>query len=449
MTREEIINRIYQNSGISELGEVPFGTSPIETLEDYPYSLPAGGNGSFKVANAGGAAMASAQSYGGTRGGGGFMFPSLPSFDGLNSENEPEYAYQTETEPEYATVSEAELERLRAAARESVPERAVEPQLVPEGASAPVPAPVPEGLKTGYRQLTVDAKAQPAIEGLYQRGQAAVEAMKRQGAIKRGELLTQEEMQAADDAIEYNGQGRFSNLAKLENIIKAENPNASESEVKTKAEAIAKQVFQSAEPYANSKENEIVKKGVLQKTPDFSSFKIPSTTVDAVSSAAPVYRNEMKQKTIEQQPVQEKGIVSRTLDWLSRPETPVELTSTIFGLGAIGSAAASAFPAHGAALSPSFGFGGDSVSRALEKQAQPLDMIGMQRTGYTFNPVKWNADSRSVDAITSAAPKIPAVSVPSLSSTIKSAAESVVSKLNAAKTNTQKLTTKEKRLGGL
>lgn len=443
MTRDEVIARILQNSNIENIGDVPAGTSPIENLEDYPYSLPAGGNGSFKVANAGGAAMASAQSYGGTRGGG-FMFPSIPSFDGLNSENEPEYAYQTETEPEYATVSEAELERLRAAARESVPERAVEPQLVPEGASAPVP----EGLKTGYRQLTVDAKAQPAIEGLYQRGQAAVEAMKRQGAIKRGELLTQEEMQAAADAIEYNGQGRFSNLAKLENIVKAENPNASESEVKTKAEAIAKQVFQSAEPYANSKENEIVKKGVLQKTPDFSSFKIPSTTVDAISSAAPVYRNEMKQKTIEQ-PVQEKGIVSRALDWLARPETPVELTSTIFGLGAIGSAAASSFPAHGAALSPSFGFGGDSVSRALEKQAQPLDMSGMQRTGYTFNPVRWNSDSRSVDAITSAAPKIPAVSVPSISRTIKSAAESVVSKLNAAKTNTQKLTTKEKRLGGL
>ena len=449
MTRDEVIARILQNSNIENMGDVPAGTSPVETLEDYPYSLPAGGNGSFKVANAGGAAMASAQNYGGSRGGG-FMLPSLPSFDGLNSENEPEYAYQTETEPEYATVSEAELERLRAAARESVPERAVEPQLVPvpEGATAPVPAPVPEGLKTGYRQLTVDAKAQPAPEGLYQRGQAAVEAMKRQGAIKRGELLTQEEMQAAADAIEYNGQGRFSNLAKLENIVKAENPNASESEVKTKAEAIAKQVFKSAEPYVNSEDNEIVKKGVLQKTPDFSSFKIPSTTVDAVSSAAPVYRNELKPKTIEQ-PVQEKGIVSRALDWLARPETPVELTSTIFGLGAIGSAAASAFPAHGAALSPSFGFGGDSVSKALEKQAQPLDMSKFAKTSYTFNPVKWNADSRSVDAITSAAPKIPAVSVPSIAGSIKSAAESVVSKLNAAKTNTQKLTTKEKRLGGL
>lgn len=448
MTREEVIARILQNSNIEDIGDVPAGTSPIETLEDYPYSMPAGGNGSFKVANAGGAAMASAQSYGGTRGGGGFMLPSLPSFDGLNSENEPEYAYQTETEPEYATVSEAELERLRAAARESVPERAVEPHLVPEGASAPVPAPVPEGLKTGYRQLTVDAKAQPATEGLYQRGQAAVEAMKRQGAIKRGELLTQEEMQEAADAIEYNGQGRFSNLAKLENIVKAENPNASESEVKTKAEAIAKQVLNSAESYANSKDNEIVKKGVLQKTPDFSSFKIPSTTVDAVSSAAPVYRNELKQKIIEQ-PVQEKGIVSRALDWLARPETPVELTSTIFGLGAIGSAAASAFPAHGAALSPSFGFGGDSVSKALEKQAQPLDVSRFAKTSYTFSPVRWNADSRSVDKITNTAPKVPAVSVPSLSSTIKSAAESVVSKLNAAKANTQKLTTKEKRLGGL
>lgn len=447
MTRDEVIARILQNSNIENMGDVPSGTSPVETLEDYPYSLPAGGNGSFNVANAGGAAMASAQSYGGSRGGG-FMLPSIPSFDGLNSENEPEYAYQTETEPEYATVSEAELERLRAAARESVPERAVDPQLVPvpEGATAPVP--VPEGLKTGYRQLTVDAKAQPATEGLYQRGQAAVEAMKRQGAIKRGELLTQEEMQAAADAIEYNGQGRFSNLAKLENIVKAENPKASESEVKTKAEAIAKQVFQSAEPYANSKENEIVKKGVLQKTPDFSSFKIPSTTVDAVSSAAPVYRNELKPKTIEQ-PVQEKGIVSKALDWLSRPETPVELTSTIFGLGAIGSAAASAFPAHGAALSPSFGFGGDSVSKALEKQAQPLDMSRFSKTSYTFNPVKWNADSRSVDSITSAAPKIPAVSVPSIAGSIKSAAESVAGKLNAAKANTQKLTTKEKRLGGL
>ena len=85
----------------------------------------------------------------------------------------------------------------------------------------------------------------------------------------------------------------------------------------------------------------------------------------------------------------------------------------------------------------------------MSKLAQPLDMSGFSKTSYTFNPVKWNADSRSVDAITSAAPKIPAVSVPSISSTIKSAAESVVSKLNAAKTNTQKLTTKEKRLGGL
>ena len=72
-----------------------------------------------------------------------------------------------------------------------------------------------------------------------------------------------------------------------------------------------------------------------------------------------------------------------------------------------------------------------------------------ERTNYNFSPVRWNPGSQTIDAITSAAPKIASVSAPSISSGVVSAAERVVNKLNQSKTNTQKLTTKEKRLGGL
>ena len=72
-----------------------------------------------------------------------------------------------------------------------------------------------------------------------------------------------------------------------------------------------------------------------------------------------------------------------------------------------------------------------------------------ERTNYNFSPVQWNPGTRTIDVITSAAPKISSVTAPSISSGVLSAAERVVNKLNQNRTNTQKLTTKEKRLGGL
>lgn len=444
MTREEVLNLILHRSGMGEEGD---SSSP------YPYSRPVAMGGEFNVPLASTVSGVAAQSYGGRGLGGGFPFLPLPSFGNLSPENQEEYAYQTETEPEYATVSEAEFERSRAAEGALAPEGVLVPEgaLAPEGVFDPEGALAPEGIKNGYRQLTVDSQLQTATEGLEARGKAAVEEMKKQGEILRGERLSEEQMDSAQEVAVYNGLGRFSNIAQIENVVRAQNPDANASEVKAKSEEIARKLAGSAEPITE-KDVEI-KRDVLQTTPNFSGFRIPSTTVDTVSSAAPVYKGAYsKQKELQPETQQNKGFVSKALDWLSRPESATEITSAAFGLGFIGNAAASALPAFGgnSALGSAFGLGGDSVSRVMMEQAQPIDFSPMTKSSITFNPVKWNAETRSVETIPNTAPKVTTpVFTPSVPSGLQTAAQNVVNKLNQIRTNTNKLTTKEKRLGEL
>ena len=455
MTREEVIARILQNSNIENMGDVPFGTSPVETLEDYPYSLPAGGNGSFKVANAGGAAMASAQSYGGTRGGG-FMFPSLN-----NAPPVEEY------EAEDAAAENAAEQAAEQAAAQAAQKRQAQQLAKPEYQSKDITFEKPQ------------AQAQEDFEALKMRGAKAIEELHNRRA-RSEDTLTAAEMANASEARQME-MGRFSENA-IQETVRQKNPTATEPVIQSKAREIAEKIKYTAEPI-NERDFEI-KYGDWRNEP---SLELPESKGRGKTQVASTGRNfadvssiKNTERTIEgsgsvglNKPIKDnRNIVQRALDYLSKPQAAQDITIGLLAGSNFGQPAQAVmpdnvvqFPSPAKAVTPSSSggnvlqfpmrqaaginpFAGDIVDQ-MSKLAKPLDMSGMQRTGYTFNPVKWNSDSRSVDAITSAAPKIPAVSVPSLSSTIKSAAESVVSKLNAAKTNTQKLTTKEKRLGGL
>ena len=177
MTREEIINRIYQNSGISELGEVPFDTSPVETLEDYPYSLPAGASGGFNVPSGGSVGAVGARSFGGGRGGG---FPlMLPNLSGSQPENAEEYAqeysdakaleYAAQNAQEYAAEgAESAADRARKAERDRQAVQEIKEK------SADITFEKPQ-IKTDFEQIRA-------------RGAEAVEEMRKQGMQERQEI---------------------------------------------------------------------------------------------------------------------------------------------------------------------------------------------------------------------------------------------------------------------
>ena len=466
MTREEIINRIYQNSGISELGEVPFGTSPIENLEDYPYSLPASASGEFNVPSGGSVGAVGAQSYGGRRGGG-FGFPMLPNLSGSQPESAEEYAqeYSDAKALEYAAQeyaaegAESAAERARKAERDRQAVQEIKER------SADITFEKPQ-IKTDFEQIRA-------------RGAEAVEEMRKQGEILRGERLSAEQMASAPEAQQMQF-GRFADTAKAEQAVRRANPNADAQQIKAKAEEIAEKSRSSAEPITQEDlqitykdyripQLERIKEAssgtfgrnqtqVAVSGRDFSdvnAIKNYERNIQGVSSVSP-------NKTIEDKRNVFQRFKDFATEYAEKSHSPQYLLADI-GAYALAAPALAALPiaAPAAVTAPAAATASNVLSfPTAAKVATAASTIGgtvlkfptsaaAERTNYNFSPVQWNPGTRTVDAITSAAPKIASVSAPSISSGVLSAAERVVNKLNQSKTNTQKLTTKEKRLGGL
>ena len=469
MTREEIINRIYQNSGISELGEVPFDTSPVETLEDYPYSLPAGASGGFNVPSGGSVGAVGARSFGGGRGGGGFPL-TLPNLSGSQPENAEEYAqeysdakaleYAAQNAQEYAAEgAESAADRARKAERDRQAVQEIKEK------SADITFEKPQ-IKTDFEQIRA-------------RGAEAVEEMRKQGEILRGERLSADQMASAPEAQQMQF-GRFADTARAEQAVRRANPNADAQQIKAKAEEIAEKTRSSAEPITQedlqitykdyrAPQLERIKEAssgtfgrnqtqVAVSGRDFSdvnAIKNYERNIQGVSSVSP------------NKPIEDKrNIIQKAFDYMTKTAKE-SAENPLIGLGAYGlaapalaalplSGAASAaapvasnvlqFPTAAKVASGAAGAAGTVLNFASRAAAESPASSGYGR----FAPTVWNAETRSVDAITSAAPKVTTpVSTPSLSSGIKSAAQNVSNKLNEIRTNTNKLTTKEKRLGGL
>ena len=471
MTREEIINRIYQNSGISELGEVPFDTSPVETLEDYPYSLPAGASGSFNVPSGGSVGAVGAQSFGGGRGGGGFPL-MLPNLSGSQPENAEEYAqeysdakaleYAAQNAQEYAAEgAESAADRARKAERDRQAVQEIKEK------SADITFEKPQ-IKTDFEQIRA-------------RGAEAVEEMRKQGEILRGERLSAEQMASAPEAQQMQF-GRFADTARAEQAVRRANPNADAQQIKAKAEEIAEKSRSSAEPITQE-DLQITYKDY--RTPQLERIKEASSgtfgrnqTQVAVSGRDFSDVNAIKnyERNIQgvssvspNKPIEDKRNVFQRFkdfatEYAEKSHSPQYLLADIgaYGLAApalaalplSGAASAAApvasnvlqFPTAAKVASGAAGAAGTVLNFASRAAAESPTSSGYGR----FAPTVWNAETRSVDAITSAAPKVTTpVSTPSLSSGVKTAAQNVVNKLNQIRTNTNKLTTKEKRLGGL
>lgn len=472
MTREEIINRIYQNSGISELGEVPFDTSPVETLEDYPYSLPAGASGGFNVPSGGSVGAVGARSFGGGRGGG---FPlMLPNLSGSQPENAEEYAqeysdakaleYAAQNAQEYAAEgAESAADRARKAERDRQAVQEIKEK------SADITFEKPQ-IKTDFEQIRA-------------RGAEAVEEMRRQGEILRGERLSAEQMASAPEAQQMQF-GRFADTARAEQAVRRANPNADAQQIKAKVEEIAEKSRSSADPITQE-DLQITYKDY--RTPQLERIKEASSgtfgrnqTQVAVSGRDFSDVNAIKnyERNIQgvssvspNKPIEDKrNVFQKALDYMTERQTykmehpletlGVELASGLLAapaLAALPVAAPAAvtapvasnvlsFPTAAKVASGAAGAAGTVLNFASRAAAESPASSGYGR----FAPTVWNAETRSVDAITSAAPKVTTpVSNPSLSSGVKTAAQNVVNKLNQIRTNTNKLTTKEKRLGGL
>ena len=464
MTRDEIIKRIFQNSGIESIGDVPFGTSPIENLEDYPYSLPASASGEFNVPSGGSVGAVGAQSYGGRRGGG-FGFPILPNLSVMQPESAEEFAeeYANEYAQERAAEraeSSADSAAESAAERERKAERDRQAVQEIKEKSADITFEQPQ-IKTDFEQIRA-------------RGAEAVEQMRKQGEILRGERLSAEQMASAPEAQQMQF-GRFADTAKTEQAVRRANPNADAQQIKAKAEEIAEKSRSSAEPI-KQEDLQITYKDY--RTPQLERIKEASSgtfgrnqTQVAVSGRNFSDVNAIKnyERNIQgvssvspNKPIEDKrNVFHRAFDYMTKTARE-SAENPLIGLGAYGLAAPAlaALPvAAPAAVTAPVSSNVLSFPTAA-KVATAASTIGgtvlkfptsaaAERTNYNFSPVQWNPGKRTVDAITSAAPKIASVTAPSLSSGVLSAAERVVNKLNQSKTNTQKLTTKEKRLGGL
>lgn len=465
MTREEIINRIYQNSGISELGEVPFDTSPVETLEDYPYSLPAGASGGFNVPSAGSVGAVGAQSYGGRRGGG-FGFPMLPNLSGTQPESAEEFAeeYANEYAQERAqsaadSAAESAADRARKAERDRQAVQEIKEK------SADITFEKPQ-IKTDFEQIRA-------------RGAEAVEEMRKQGEILRGERLSTEQMASAPEAQQMQF-GRFADTARTEQAVRRANPNANAQQIKAKAEEIAEKTRSSADPITQE-DLQITYKDYripqLERIKEASSgtfgrnqtqVAVSGRDFSDVNAIKNYERNIQGTSTVSpNKPIEDKrNVIQKAFDYMTKTAKE-SAENPLIGLGAYGlaapalaalpiSGAASAaapvasnvlqFPTAAKVASGAAGAAGTVLNFASRAAAESPASSGYGR----FAPTVWNAETRSVDAITSAAPKVTTpVSTPSLSSGIKSAAQNVANKLNEIRTNTNKLTTKEKRLGGL
>lgn len=446
MTREDIINQVLRNTSIEESEDY---------MEDYPYSRPSGQMSGFNVPLASTVGGVAAQSFGGHGMGGGF--PMLPNFGGISefpsdgdfaAENAAEMAAELATAAEMAGA--AELANANANAARNAQEMS-------------------EQLKRQYVYDSPLEKPQAQTQSasdLFARGQQAVEEMREKGQVLRGERLTKEQMESAQEVTPMQ-YGRFADGA-IEEQVRARNPQANALEIKAKAEEIKEKVRNSAETVKES-DFEITYKDVRQ--PNVSGVKEVGTFGRVTTGANSVGRNFEVSKEAQRETEKPKNptpsqtqpnLLQRVWDFVSRPDAAQQLT-----IGALATSnfdtISHALPANNviqfptaakasAPLSQAAGaFSGDIIDQ-MSKLALPIDTRGIsdvvkasKTTAQPKTITQWNPTTRTVNTVTPVQVQTP---------TIKTAAEKVASALKnittpKTTTSTQKLTTKEKRLGKL
>lgn len=447
MTREDIINQVLRNTSIEESEDY---------MEDYPYSRPSGQMSGWNVPLASTVGGVAAQSFGG-HGVGGGGFPFLPIGTGSQPFDES-YA------EEFAADNAMENAAYNAA------EQANAQQLANANANAARNA---QELSTELkRAFAYDQPLEkPQIQSdtqIFARGENALEEMREKGRLLRGEQLTKEQMETAKEATQMQF-GRFADTA-IEQQVRERNPQANEMEIKAKAEEIKEKVRNSAESIDET-DFEITYKdfstpqveGIRDKTQvastgrDFSDVNRIKNTERTINGTSTVGYNK---PIADNRNMFQKGFDYLTKTAQQKAENPLpELASYALAapaLGSIGSALSAAvapvasnvlqFPTA-AKVASAAGTVGSAVLNFPKSAAAESSSLKSQ-TNYT--PVLWNPSTQRVDAVSSAAPKV------STTPTIKTAAEKVASALKnittpktTTSTTTQKLTTKEKRLGKL
>ena len=444
MTREDIINQVLRNTSIEESEDY---------MEDYPYSRPSGQMSGWNVPLASTVGGVAAQSFGGHGMGGGF--PMLP----IGTGSQP---FDQSYSEEFAAENAMENASFNAA------EQANAQQLANANANAARNA---QELSTELKKsFAYDQPLEkPQIQSdtqIFARGENAVAEMKEKGRLLRGEQLSKEEMESAPVATQMQF-GRFADTA-IEQQVRERNPQANEMEIKAKAEEIKEKVRNSADSIKEA-DFEITYKdfstpqveGIMDKTQvastgrNFSDVNRIKNTERTINGTSTVGYNK---PVADNRNVFQKGFDYMTKTAQESAENPLiglgAYALSAPALGSIGTALSAAvapvasnvlqFPTA-AKVASAAGTVGSAVLNFPKSAAAESSSLKSQ-TNYT--PVLWNPSTQRVDAVSSAAPKV------TTTPTIKTAAEKVASALKnittpKTTTSTQKLTTKEKRLGKL
>lgn len=446
MTREDIINQVLRNTSIEESEDY---------MEDYPYSRPSGQMSGWNVPLASTVGGVAAQSFGGHGVGGGF--PMLP----IGTGSQP---FDESYSEEFAADNAMENAAYNAA------EQANAQQLANANANAARNA---QELSTELkREFAYDQPLEkPQIQSdtqIFARGENTLEEMREKGRLLRGEQLSKKQMESAPEATQMQF-GRFADTA-IEQQVRERNPKANEMEIKAKAEEIKEKVRNSAESIKET-DFEITYKdfstpqveGIRDKTQvastgrDFSDVNRIKNTERTINGTSTVGYNK---PVADNRNVFQKGFDYMTKTAQESAENPLiglgAYALAAPAIGSIGTALSAAvapvasnvlqFPTA-AKVASAAGTVGSAVLNFPKSAAAESSSIKAQ-TNYT--PVLWNPSTQRVDAVSSAAPKV------TTTPTIKTAAEKVASALKnitapktTTSTTTQKLTTKEKRLGKL
>ena len=439
MTREEVLNQILHHSG---LGEEVSPSSP------YTYSRPVAFGANFNVPLASTVSGVAAQSYGGRGLGGGFPFLPIGNVptDGFNAdENAYENAAENAAWNSNAAQNAQELANANANAARNAQQ--LRQQMAQEQA------------QEAKQQFAFDApfeKPQIATQReIMARGESAVEQMKEYGRILRGEQLSAEQMETAENAAQMQF-GRFSDTA-IEEQVRRTNPTANAQQVKAKAEEIKTKIADSAES-VTQKDFEIdfkdwremgqgfelpeVKTEVASTGRDFSNperIKATERTINGQTSVG--YNKPIK----DNRNLFQKGFDYMTKTAQQKAENPLpEIASYALAapaLGAIGSAIGASvapvasnilqFPTAAKAATAASALTGTVLNFPTSAAAETVS----PKQQFNFSTSAWDAGTQRLNTLTT----------PS----VQSAAEKVASKLQNTTSSANKLTTKEKRLGKL
>lgn len=435
MTREEVINLILHNS---EIG------SAEDSALTYPYSKPSAVDGGFDVPNASTVSGVAAQSYRGKGIGGGFPFLPIGNIptDGFNAEENA-----AENAAWNTNAAQNAQEQANANANAARNAQQMRQQMAQEAA------------QETKQQFAFDApfeKPQIATQQeIIARGENAVEQMKEYGRIQRGEQLTAEQMESAENASEMQF-GRFSDTA-IEEQVRRTNPTANAQQVSAKAEEIKTKIANSAET-VTQKDFEIDFKDWRELGQD---FELPEAKTQ-VASTGRDFSNPERIKTSERtitgqtsvgysKPIKDnRNLFQKGFDYITKTaqqkaENPLpEIASYALAapaLGAIGSAIGSAvapvasnilqFPTAAKAATAASALTGTVLNFPTSAAAE----ASPPKQQFNFNPTMWDSGTQRLNTLTTP--------------TVQSAAEKVANKLQSATTSANKLTTKENRLGKL